>query len=294
MLLSMTGYGAARGQAGAIGVSVEVKTVNNRYLKVSMKCSDAYSSLEHRIQKTVRAFVTRGSVQIAVRLERVGGSAAHTIDAIALKQYIDQLQELADGQSLDLGPHISSLVSLPGVIVDGLHGQADADRDWPFVESVLRESLAKLTAFREDEGRSMQRELVHNCDVISEQLAMVSQLAPDVAGQYRDRMLERVNDMLASSPISLAADDVLREVSLFADRSDINEEITRLMSHLEQFRQFLDQQESMGRKLEFVGQEMFREVNTIGAKANNVDIARCVVEMKSAIEKNREILQNVE
>jgi len=290
----MTGYGAARGQADAVGLAVEVKTVNNRYLKVSMKCSDVYSSLEHKIQKTVREFVARGSVQIAVRLERVGASAAYSIDDTTLKQYIDQLRELADDQSFELGPHISSLIGLPGVIVDGLHGQADAERDWPFVESVLRESLVKLTTFREDEGRSMYRELVHNCDVISEQLAMVSQLAPDVAGQYRERILERVNEMLASSSISLEADDVLREVSLFADRSDINEEITRLMSHLEQFRQFLAQQESMGRKLEFVGQEMFREVNTIGAKANNADIARCVVEMKSAIEKNREILQNVE
>ena len=193
-----------------------------------------------------------------------------------------------------MGQNIRALIGLPGVIVDGLHRQADADRDWPLLESVLRESLTKLTVFREDEGKGMQRELIRNCDVISDQLATVSELAPEVALQYRDRILERVNGLLASSETSLDADGVLREVSLFADRSDITEETTRLLSHLEQFQQFLMQDDSLGRKLEFVGQEMFREVNTIGAKANNVQIARCVVEMKSAIEKNREILQNVE
>jgi len=290
----MTGYGAARGQIGAMGVADEVKSVNNRYLKISMKCSDAYSGLEHEIQKVVREFVNRGSIQITVRLERVGESAPYTIDTDALKQYLEQLQQFSELEALDIGANFQALLGLPGVVVDGLHRQADADRDWPLVQSVLREALTKLARFREDEGKSMQRELIHHCDVIKDQLTLVSELAPEVAVQYRDRMLERVNSLLASSETVLEADGVLREVSVFADRSDITEEITRLLSHLDQFQQFLTQDDSMGRKLEFVGQEMFREVNTIGAKANNVQIARCVVEMKSAIEKNREILQNVE
>ena len=140
----------------------------------------------------------------------------------------------------------------------------------------------------------MLRDLRLNAGIISEQLMQVADLAPQVVASFRDRLLERVKELLATSDVSVDSSDLIREVSIFSERCDINEEITRLRSHLEQFETFLQGDSSQGRKLEFLSQEMFREVNTIGAKANNVAIAHSVVEMKSAVEKIREVLQNVE
>ena len=140
----------------------------------------------------------------------------------------------------------------------------------------------------------MERELVENAKTIAVRLAAVTALAPQVVAEYRTKLLERVRQLLADSGVPVAEPDLIREVSIFSERSDINEEITRLRSHLEQFQTFIGEPASAGRKLDFLSQEMNREVNTIGSKANNVPIAHCVVEMKAAIEKMREILQNVE
>jgi uncharacterized protein (TIGR00255 family) len=133
-----------------------------------------------------------------------------------------------------------------------------------------------------------------NAGIISEQLVQVTEMAPQVVSSFRDRLLERVKELLATSDVTVDSSDVIREVSIYSERCDINEEIMRLRSHLEQFEAFLQGESSQGRKLEFLSQEIFREINTIGAKANNVTIAHAVVEMKSAVEKIREVLQNVE
>ena len=140
----------------------------------------------------------------------------------------------------------------------------------------------------------MRVDLSNQCDTIETQLAEVETKAPEVVSGYREKLLERVRKAIGDTDIPVEDKDVIREVAMFADRCDINEEITRLRSHIQQFNAFLNGDKSLGRKLEFVSQEMFREINTIGSKANNVGIAHCVVEMKAAIERIREVLQNVE
>jgi uncharacterized protein (TIGR00255 family) len=186
------------------------------------------------------------------------------------------------------------LLSAPGVVADESQRSVDLQADGEIIRRLLKQALEKLHGFRTEEGRSMERELAENAKTIARRLVEVTALAPQVVADYRTKLLERVRQLLADSGVPVAEPDLIREVSVFSDRSDINEEITRLRSHLEQFQAFISEPVSAGRKLDFLSQEMNREVNTIGSKANNVAIAHCVVEMKAAIEKMREILQNVE
>jgi uncharacterized protein (TIGR00255 family) len=162
------------------------------------------------------------------------------------------------------------------------------------MERVLGQALGRLQAMRQEEGRAMAQELLSLRDHIGGHLAAVRERAPRVAVLYRDRLLERVRGLLAEVDVQLDRSDLIKEVSIFAERSDIAEEVVRLASHLDQFQGIVNEPESAGRKLEFLTQEMFREANTIGSKAGDVDISRHVVEIKGALEKIRELIQNVE
>jgi uncharacterized protein (TIGR00255 family) len=168
------------------------------------------------------------------------------------------------------------------------------EAEWPVVERVLAQALNKLQAMRQEEGRAMARELLALRDHIGAELAQVRSRAPQVSVAFRDRLLERVRGLLAELDVQIDRTDLIKEVSVFAERSDIAEEVVRLASHLDQFQDVVNEPESAGRKLEFLTQEMFREANTIGSKASDVDISRHVVEIKAALERVRELVQNVE
>ncbi len=292
MLLSMTGFGDVRRQDGHRVIAVEVRTVNNRFLKCSIRLPDVYTAFESEIEKLIRASISRGTVNLTVRFERTAEAARYRIDDGALSDFVEQAR--AASASLELPLHsLDAFLSLPGVISERL-GAEDAADDWPIVEAAVTESLRILNTFRRSEGTAMADELRTNLDVIEAELDAIAEQAPVVVREFRDRLRERVAELLDGANATVSDTDLIREVSLYADRVDINEEITRLRSHLGQFRAFLDGEQSQGRKLDFLTQEMVREVNTIGSKANNVAIAHRVVEMKAAVEKIREILQNIE
>lgn len=290
----MTGFGDARNQNERLSVAVEVRTVNNRYLKLMVRCPDAYAALEGEIEQVVRTTVSRGTVSATIRVDRVGVENQYQLNRDVLQNYWRQLNQIAESLHSPVHPPLESLLTLPGVISEDTFTLTDPHDDWPLIRQTLESALARLTEFRATEGDSMLRDLRLNAGIITEQLTQVAELAPQVVAGFRDRLLERVKELLAASDVSVESSDLIREVSIYSERCDINEEITRLRSHLDQFEVFLKGESSQGRKLEFLSQEMFREVNTIGAKANNVAIAHCVVEMKSAVEKIREVLQNVE
>ncbi|MCA9064464.1 MAG: YicC family protein [Planctomycetaceae bacterium] len=290
MLLSMTGFGNASHQSGDVYVSTEMKSVNNRYLKLSVRMPDTLARFEAEIEKLVRARVARGSVQLSIRMRFLSGQSEYRIDPNVLQGYQQQLQQLT-GQAAAV---TNELLQLPGVVVESELEENLVQSIWPTVESAINETLDHFHDFRAREGESMRVDLERQCVTIESELAQVETAAPQVVAEYREKMLERVRRVVSSSSVQVEPSDVLREVAVFADRCDINEEITRLKSHIEQFRRMLNSDQSMGRKLEFIGQEMFREINTIGSKANNVGIAHSVVEMKVAIERIREVLQNVE
>lgn len=294
VILSMTGYGAARQQSGDRLVAAEVRTVNNRYLKVALRCPDAYAPIESQIEKLVRERIERGTVNLTLRAESAAGGGKYRIDREVTISYWEQLTSLTDHLNLSPPQGLSSLLPLPGVVSEQALDQINANEEWPLVREVVESALLQLNDFRRREGESMQQELTHHCGVVLSYLDTVAERAPQVVSQYRDRLRERVSQLLKDTDVAVSDDDLIREVSVFADRCDINEEITRLRSHLEQFDECLNSGESTGRKLDFLCQELFREVNTIGSKANNVDIARSVVEMKGTVEKLREIVQNIE
>jgi uncharacterized protein (TIGR00255 family) len=290
----MTGFGDARRESDRIAVTVEVRTVNNRYLKVTVRCSEGYNVLEPQVEKVVRETVGRGTVNVTLRVERLGREEGWQLSREAISSYVRQAAALASELRLSPPASLGELLTLPGVVAEGHTGHSDPERDWPLIEDALKEALRRLDEFRVAEGRSMQDDLRANVRVVEEQLRQVVELTPTVVAGFRDRLLERVRELLQTTDVQVDPSDLIREVSIYSERADVNEETTRLRSHLEQFAVFLDDAASSGRKLDFLTQEMFREVNTIGSKANNVAIAHCVVEMKAAVEKIREVLQNVE
>ena len=296
MLLSMTGFGNATQQAEQAHVSVELKAVNNRYLKLSMRLPDMVAQFESDIEKLIRDAIARGSVQLSFRVRLNSGASGYSIDTAVLQQYLTQLREVHN--SLELSgatqPVLSDLLQLPGVVSESDVAPDIVESLWPALKSVLNEALEHFHDFRRQEGESMRQDLKLQCQTIENQVNEVERHAPTVVAEYREKLLDRVRKAITEADVPIADKDVIREVAMYADRCDVNEEITRLRSHIEQFHRFLDSDRSMGRKLEFLGQEMFREINTIGSKANNVTIAHSVVEMKAAIERIREVLQNVE
>ncbi len=293
MLLSMTGHGDASGQNERVSVTVEVKSVNNRHLKVSVRCPDAFLALESNVEKLVRKNVARGTLTVSLRVRQLDQRRVPKIDLGSIRQYWTQLTDAASELGIDPPSEITPLLTLPGIIEDSFSKSVE-EGDWPFFEEVIVAALKNFQAFRIEEGRSMGEELTSLASVVETNVADVTARAPQVIADYRDRLKTRVNDLLNSTSVQVGDDDLIRETSIFADRCDITEEIIRLRSHLQQYRTLLDGSDSAGRKLEFLGQEMFREINTIGSKANDVEIAHRVVDMKSAIEKMREIIQNIE
>ncbi|HEV3024447.1 MAG TPA: DUF1732 domain-containing protein, partial [Pirellulales bacterium] len=189
---------------------------------------------------------------------------------------------------------LESLLMLPGVVIENPTDAGVAEKDWPLIRSTLTAAMEALDEMRRGEGRAMAGDLAANCRAIAGELAGVETRAPLVVAAYRDRLHERLKALLAELGVTITPADLIKEVSVFAERSDISEEVVRLKSHLEQFDAFMSTAESSGRKLEFLTQEMFREANTVGSKANDVQIARHVIEIKAAIERVREMIQNVE
>ncbi|MCH8830895.1 MAG: YicC family protein [Planctomycetes bacterium] len=294
MLFSMTGFGEARRENEAVALAVEVRSVNNRYFKFNVKSPDVYAALESDMEKTVRQFVSRGTVSVTLKVSPTAACDRYSLDHEVLRRYWSQLHALAESIHVPGPPDLGGLLQLPGAICEESYGGAEPETDWPLIKDALIEALEKLQTFRRAEGSSMQDELAGQCAIIGRQLSEVETLVPEVVREYRDRLLGRVRELLEGMDVEIQAADVIREISVFSERCDVHEEITRLQCHLNQFDTFLHQQGAMGRKLDFLGQEMFREINTIGSKANNVSIAHGVVEMKAAVEKVREILQNVE
>ena len=299
MLLSMTGHGEARGQSDALHVAIEVRSVNNRYLKLALRAAEPYNLLESEVEKLARRFVRRGTLQVHLHVDRPQAAQQYRLNAAALRGYVEQVGSvwaaLPAANRPGLDALLAGVLALPGVAPEPGADASHLDEDWPLVERVLGEALERLQAMRRDEGARMAQELLLYRTHVADQLELIRGRMPQVVSGYRDRLLERVRGLLTDSGVSVGADDLIREVSVFAERSDIAEEVVRLASHLEQFEQTVrTETDAPGRKLEFLVQEMGRETNTIGSKASDVAISRHVVEIKATLEKVRELIQNVE
>jgi uncharacterized protein (TIGR00255 family) len=289
----MTGFGEAARQNDHMAATVEVRTVNNRYLKVTTRCSDGCPTLEPQIDALVRRHVKRGTVQVNVRIQHPSTLDQFRINEEVLDGYRQQLENIQRRWQRSEPIPVDALLDLPGV-VDDQQPPGDPAEVWSLVKTTLTASLENLAAMRRAEGQAMAVDLTANLNLIEQHLAQVQSRAPRVVESYRQKLNERINQWLQDNNVSAEPVDLIREVGLFAERSDISEECVRLQSHIEQFRKTVEQPEVSGRRLDFLTQEMFRETNTIGSKANDAEISQHVIEIKTAIERIREMVQNVE
>jgi uncharacterized protein (TIGR00255 family) len=288
----MTGFGDARFQDQRWSIHVEVRTVNNRHLKVASKISEPYTSLESEIEHLIRERLRRGAVQITVRIERPRRAEDYRLNTVALESYRDQIEQLhgPGTKPVDLGP----LLVLPGVVEELRPAAANPQDDWPEIAGVITQALNSLEVARSQEGRAMAAELESLGRSVGQYIGRIADRGPFVVQSYQKRLTDRIQAMVQEQGVSVEPKDLIREIAIQADRSDISEEIVRMRAHLAQYQEILLENESAGRKLEFLLQEMGREINTIGSKASDVEISRDVVEIKGLLEKIRELVQNVE
>lgn len=293
MLLSMTGYGESVARNEHAYCRAEVRSVNNRHFKLALKCPEGFQQFETEFERLLRETISRGTVYLTVRIDRSGDQAGPRLNDELLKSYWRQLNKLSHELSAPT-PELTDLLELPGVLNDDSYDAAVIEAIWPVVEQAVKAATQHLQEFRRKEGEATAKELEQLFQSIERELEQVAKLAPQVARDYHEKLVQRTRELLAGTDVSIDPQDVLREVAVYADRCDIHEEITRLRSHINQFVVLIEKGSSPGRKMDFLCQEMFREANTIGSKANHISLSHSAVEMKSNIERIREIVQNVE
>lgn len=285
----MTGHGQATVQNDQVRVLAEIRSVNNRFLKTNIH-TDLDAAHQAKLEALIKKHISRGSVSLRVKIQILDSSSEYKLNEPLLRSYWLQLSEIA-GSSQSV--NIESLLSLPG-IVDNNVDESHNEIVWPAAEQATTEAINKFNEMRKTEGQVMHKDMIANVELIAQRLEKVKQFAPQVIDGYAKRLTERINSLLKSNDISIDPSAVIKEVGVFADKVDISEEVVRLGSHVEQFEQIAGAEVGDGKKLDFLVQEMLRETNTIGSKANNVEIASQVIEIKTAIERIREMVQNVE
>ncbi len=290
----MTGYG--RGECSLKGdkITVELSSVNRRQGEISIYLPRELEALEARVREEVNRHVSRGRLTLRVNLHSAEGQAgaAVKVNTALAKAYARELSRLAKDLKIADKVTLDLLVRAPGVLRTE-EETTDAEGYWPSVEQALRKALADLVKMREREGAHLAKDLSSRVKLMKKAVTQVQKQAPLVLERYRQQLTERVKAAGLESP---APDDerLLKEIVYFADRSDISEELARLQSHFQQFDDCLATREPVGRTLDFLAQEMNREINTIGSKANDSLISREVVTLKTELEKFREQAQNVE
>ncbi len=293
MLLSMTGFGTAHDEVDGVDYVVEVRSVNNRYFKCAIKLPEVWTCAEASIEKLIKSRITRGTVTLKVRMRVSSDKAAYIVNVPALTKYIEQLSPLDTDANPSFRIDLGSMLQLPGVCeappLDALR-----EKTRPGLMKLIDRALQGLSQMRCEEGKAIEADLRGHCDIISRNVDVVVEQAPEVVKSYHERLTARVLELTASARVKIDEETLAREVAIFAERCDVAEEISRMTGHVEQFLQALDSNTPGGRKLDFIAQEMLREANTIASKGNDASIARAVVELKTAIDRIKEQVQNVE
>jgi uncharacterized protein (TIGR00255 family) len=293
MIVSMTGFGDATAERDGTHYAVEIRSLNNRFFKPVIKLPENVSGLEPELESMLREKLGRGSITYILKLRTDSAEAAYHLNVNALKNYLDQLQEVK-GLDRFVQIDLASLVQLPGVCQEPRDETDEIERHGPTVRDLTARAIVKLDAMRRREGEALFTELMRHVSLIRSNLQEIAKLAPNVVEDYHRRLHQRVSQLLAKAELQVSQVDLIKEVAVFAERADIAEEIQRLGSHMDSFEQSCRQGEHAGRKLDFIAQEMLREANTIASKANDAQIARHIVEIKGAIDRLKEQVQNVE
>jgi uncharacterized protein (TIGR00255 family) len=293
MAISMTGCGEGVVSADNSTCRVELRVVNNRFFKLSLRSRDAFAALEPRIEAAIRSRIRRGAVQMTLEVTGAAAPAGRRFDRGQLAVYLDDLEDFCASHRIPAPRTIDGILGLPGILVETPPSSDAIDQTWPLVARGLDAALDGLERMRRAEGDALARDMRNGCGEIRQSIAAIRQRVPAVLVEHRTRLTDRVNKLLEGSGATFSSTDLIREVALIADRSDIAEELVRLESHVAQFDRLLDE-ESPGRSLDFLAQELAREANTIASKSLDVAIAHMVVELKTQVERLREQLQNLE
>ncbi len=294
MIRSMTGYGRSQAVVDTMNITVELKSVNHRYFEFNSRVPRNYGFLDEKLKSYIGSRVSRGKVECYVSLENLEDDEIEILVNHSLaKSYLNALKDLAETNELNLRDDLamSSLARYNDVFT--VHKkEADEEKIWNAVKSVAEIAVDKFITMRETEGAKLKNDVLSRADLILEKVSVIEERSPETVKEYNDKLLARINEFL--SDVQVDEQRILTECAIFADKVAVAEETVRLRSHIDQLRQFLESDEAVGRKTDFLVQEMNREANTIGSKAQDVTIARNVIDIKAEIEKIREQIQNIE
>ena len=294
MINSMTGYGEAQGEINSVIYTVEIRTVNNRYLKTNVKLPESVAFLEEDIDKLLRKNLSRGTVNYVLQLKNVSANALFDIDERGLRAYIEKLSRVGSSADIKCTIDIGSLLVLPGIIQPIPPDEKAAKQIKEMVLSITQKAIDQLKQMRATEGAALAADLDGHCKAIKQGLEQICSRNVAVLQEYQKKLKKRVDELLAEAKLKLDEETLAREVAIFADRSDISEEIARLGSHLQQFTESCQANTAAGRRLDFISQEMLREANTIASKASDTEVVRYVIDIKCRIDRIKEQVQNIE
>lgn len=299
MLKSMTGFGRGQYEDENFSVTVEMKTVNHRYNEVAIRLPRFLNPLEDKIRKTILKTVNRGRIDVFINADYTSSeNCTLKVDKNLAVAYHKALQEVGTAIGLE-ELNINSAQEVMYLsrcqdVINVKEGFFDVETVWPKVEQAVKEALDNLVTMRETEGGNIYGDFIYRADLIAEKLTKIEERSPMVVEEYQAKLTDRLNNLLADHNITVEPERLLQEVAIFADRASITEEIVRLKSHIKQFKNIINSDQPVGRKLDFLIQEFNREANTIASKANDYTLAQIVVEIKAEIEKIREQIQNIE
>lgn len=292
MIKSMTGYGRSQEMIDGMNITVEIKSVNHRYFDFSSRVPRNYGFLDEKLKSFVQSRVSRGKIECYVQADNLeDDTVVVEINKSLADGYVKAFGELSEAYGIDNNLNTAVLARMNDVLVVR-KAEADEDRIWNAVKAVAEKAVEKFVAMREVEGQKLRDDILSRADCILEYVDFVEKRSPETVKEYNDKLLARMQELLGD--IHVEETRLLTEAAIYADKIAVAEETVRLRSHISQLKDFFNSEEAIGRKMDFLVQEINREANTIGSKANDVEIARRVLEIKSEVEKIREQVQNIE
>ena len=293
MAISMTGFGRGEFKNDNYHFLIECKTINHKYCDINVRLPRKISFLEDKIRNYVKNFVKRGRVDLYIKLDLIGSEDVNLkFDDKLATQYVNILKEIKEKFDLQDDISVMNVAKFPD-IVKCEEREEDEDLYWSMLREALDIALEKLGQMRQEEGKKLAEDTLERCDILKNIVNEIEKYSDTVVDEYKEKLSTRINEIL-DNPSIVDENRLAQEIAIFADKSNITEEIVRFRSHIEQLKNTVVKNESIGRKIDFLIQEMNREVNTMGSKSSNINITNLVVEVKSELEKIREQIQNIE
>ena len=292
MIRSMTGFGRAQASVEGYNITVEIKSVNNRYFDFYAKMPRTFAFLEEKVKSLLSTEISRGKVECSIQIETTADeSVIVSVNEPLARGYVNAVEEIAEKFAIKNDLTALSIARFSDVL-SITKAPVDEEDLWNKVQSVVKDALSSFISMRETEGEKLKADVLSRADTIISNVAYIEERSPETVKQYSEKLLERMKNVLGDTQIDESR--ILTEAAIYADKIAVAEETVRLRSHIDQLHTLLSSEEAVGRKLDFLIQEINREANTIGSKAQDVDIARKVIDIKAEVEKIREQIQNIE